>query len=666
MTIDFGQAHNGTAWHPEPDRRGTYGLLSSCLFTMALCVWTAVHLNLPEQNNPRMQSWRKVWWLLLGLFAPELVAWTAFEQNREARVLHRKMKEVLGEEIPRHLFRSWTSNFSTRSRKLKPAVDLEATNAEPTRARQRHKWTITHSHYAIMGGFAFDTDIAKCEFLPEGRKRAALTSSGVLRLATVTPHLLPDLSVNQIKDKSKANRLAKTIVALQATWFAAQCISRMAVGLTISLLELNTFAHAICALVAYFLWWNKPLDIEEPTLIEGSDMAIVGAGMCMKSSMGTNCVASGHFQGSRIVARLWHRHEGYVEVGRGSRVEFGLLESLVAKTPTSRPVYAEVDAGDEELGGGPYTYDQRTSTRLQSSQLTTSTKQTAASEGGYCLFMGQSIFGFGFRRGRQNHFNTLPFRPTSTGRLFAQNLHVPGTVQKRGFMSLQRPFLQLTSTDVLRLQLAQQCYQKYSGFIYRPNGKEYSKSYLNHPNQSHQIWLNEYIVARVRNWPLSYGGCIEFESDAIYILFTLLISGLAYGGLHLLAWNPPVTKTAEVLMWRISGITVALFGAIPVLGLYVMAAGLATCDYVVGTACWEWLIRESNCWPRLLFAVAESITDAATVVLAVGLSVVIYGGPLLYVWSRVYLLVECIASIPRLPDSVFETVSWSKYFPHLT
>jgi hypothetical protein len=32
----------------------------------------------------------------------------------------------------------------------------------------------------------------------------------------------------------------------------------------ISLLELNTFGHAICTLVTYFLWWRKPLDVQEP------------------------------------------------------------------------------------------------------------------------------------------------------------------------------------------------------------------------------------------------------------------------------------------------------------------------------------------------------------------------------------------------------------------
>lgn len=37
---------------------------------------------------------------------------------------------------------------------------------------------------------------------------------------------IPDLSEEEIKSKSKANGLAKTLVCAQALWFVAQCISR--------------------------------------------------------------------------------------------------------------------------------------------------------------------------------------------------------------------------------------------------------------------------------------------------------------------------------------------------------------------------------------------------------------------------------------------------------
>ncbi|KAK0712873.1 hypothetical protein B0T26DRAFT_649259, partial [Lasiosphaeria miniovina] len=252
MAIDFGQARNSTAWHAEPSRRGTYGLLSSCLVTMALCVWTAVHLNLPEHGKSQAaQTRRKLWWLLLGLLAPEFVAWTAFEQHREARAFHGDIK-----------VRASTSTASTCT---SPALEPQP-RSQP---RRRHSWTMAHSHFAIMGGFAFDSDVASSggDFFPANRKRAALTALGLLRLAHVTPHLVPDVSTTQITDRSKANWLAKTVVALQALWFAAQVVSRLAAGLTVSLLELNTFAHAACTLVAYALWWHKPLDVAEPVLV---------------------------------------------------------------------------------------------------------------------------------------------------------------------------------------------------------------------------------------------------------------------------------------------------------------------------------------------------------------------------------------------------------------
>ncbi|ORX96674.1 hypothetical protein BCR34DRAFT_593759 [Clohesyomyces aquaticus] len=59
----------------------------------------------------------------------------------------------------------------------------------------------------------------------------------------------------------------------------------MSSGLSISLLELNTFGHSICALLIAFLWWDKPLDVSEPTLIkvEGQELEELCAFMCMSS-----------------------------------------------------------------------------------------------------------------------------------------------------------------------------------------------------------------------------------------------------------------------------------------------------------------------------------------------------------------------------------------------
>ena len=147
---------------------------------------------------------------------------------------------------------------------------------------------MVHSYYSVMGGFAIDTSVLPPEIKGpfSSKKWMTLTWVGVRLLMKEEPHLLPQLSLSQIEDKAKANGLAKTIVCAQAIWFCLQCVTRIIQGLSISILELNVFCHALCALLIYILWWHKPLDIGEPTLIQGENIEEIFALMCMISGIG--------------------------------------------------------------------------------------------------------------------------------------------------------------------------------------------------------------------------------------------------------------------------------------------------------------------------------------------------------------------------------------------
>jgi hypothetical protein len=69
------------AWVADPTGRGTWSLLYSCLFTLLLCVYTAIHMNVPPPNDTKLTFWlRKTKWVAIAIFAPELVVYTAFEQ----------------------------------------------------------------------------------------------------------------------------------------------------------------------------------------------------------------------------------------------------------------------------------------------------------------------------------------------------------------------------------------------------------------------------------------------------------------------------------------------------------------------------------------------------------------------------------------------------------
>ena len=73
MWNPLGVTNHTVSWRPEPTTRGTWGLLSSCITTIGLCVWTAVHLNIPEHGRTDRHIWRKVKWVIIGLIAPEIV-----------------------------------------------------------------------------------------------------------------------------------------------------------------------------------------------------------------------------------------------------------------------------------------------------------------------------------------------------------------------------------------------------------------------------------------------------------------------------------------------------------------------------------------------------------------------------------------------------------------
>lgn len=74
----FGNGTDVVHWRASPTVRGTFDILSSCIITMLLCVWTAVHLNIPPPENWWKPKLRKVGWLVLALLAPEMVAYTAW------------------------------------------------------------------------------------------------------------------------------------------------------------------------------------------------------------------------------------------------------------------------------------------------------------------------------------------------------------------------------------------------------------------------------------------------------------------------------------------------------------------------------------------------------------------------------------------------------------
>lgn len=133
-----------------------------------------------------------------------------------------------------------------------------------------------------MGGLAIDPT---CEdrFIPNNAQMA-LTANGVSFLLAHEPDTLPDISEEEIKDKSKSDSLAKTIACVQAIWFCVQCIARWVERLPVSQLELTTFAHSICTILIFMAWWKKPQNMEKAHILKDDRLKPLVAYMWMASN----------------------------------------------------------------------------------------------------------------------------------------------------------------------------------------------------------------------------------------------------------------------------------------------------------------------------------------------------------------------------------------------
>lgn len=227
-------------WQPEPLARGTWSILSVCVITTALCVWTALHLNIPPRDQKHLQFWRKLYWLGIGLFAPEIVAYTAWNQRQAASKGLKGIRNAVGQKPSA----SWVKrafHWSSRADRSEPLANEKLGGAEvPTTSSPcQSQWTMAHAYYAYMGGFELDSSDSNNPILPPRRERMRLTLKGVALALKLRPDFLRDLPTDAIIDKSKASPLAKAIVCGQALWFCLQCLARVVSSAPLSLLEVS-------------------------------------------------------------------------------------------------------------------------------------------------------------------------------------------------------------------------------------------------------------------------------------------------------------------------------------------------------------------------------------------------------------------------------------------
>lgn len=171
-----------------------------------------------------------------------------------------------------------------------------------------------------------------------------------------------------------------------------------------------------------------------------------------------------------------------------------------------------------------------------------------------------------------------------------------------------------------------------------PAIREHHLFHSHHKGRCLHFKSEEFLVHRVRNWP---SDDLLRDVGGLVVGMVLWLACLAYGAIHLAAWNDHFPTVVEQWLWRSSSLYIGFCG-----GLWIILNYLAQ-SFGPLNAFWEkWMDGGGKCWQNLLIGVP---------VLVCGISLVL---------ARAFIVVEAFISIRELPAAAYDTPTWTQVFPH--
>lgn len=176
-------------WMSEPKGRGTLGIVFPCLFTIGLCVWSAIHIDIIPQPTAFRVALCQFKWLIIAVGSPDTFMGLVQDQFWTARAIKKCV------ESTREKKEGWCIDPSNKRCIHKPAC--------------RTEFPMAVAYFIVMGGLVIDP--GDIDALP----------------LTLTPHgfayhymqgLISDKDIDLaeiIADKSKAGGLGKFLVCSQ-------------------------------------------------------------------------------------------------------------------------------------------------------------------------------------------------------------------------------------------------------------------------------------------------------------------------------------------------------------------------------------------------------------------------------------------------------------------
>jgi hypothetical protein len=206
-------------WTSSPNYRGTIEIIWSSVFTMFLCSWSVLCLNvISKTDTPFRVFHRRLWLTALCVLGPEFTLQIALGQYYSAKC-----------------------------------------SVKDFRAAGLKGWTLSHAFYADMGGFVLHTADGFPPFPVDAKQLLFLIQERFIES--------PKLEKRAIKDKNKVDGMLRILTLCQTIWFAVNLVGRAAAHLAITCIELTTAAFIVCSIGTTFCWLHKPADVSIPNLL---------------------------------------------------------------------------------------------------------------------------------------------------------------------------------------------------------------------------------------------------------------------------------------------------------------------------------------------------------------------------------------------------------------
>jgi hypothetical protein len=598
---------------------------------MSLCIWTSLHLNIPEHKKEHLQKYRKLGWMILGLIAPEMVVWNAWSQRKEMRKVSKLMQEK--GFMPARLT-SWMrvrNELAQVWQWTKICLPLEAEDlpeyAEPTPHRQNngriHPWTDLHSWFVVMGGMSFEDSVEEDQqFMPENRQRINITIEVFEYMLEMRDHLIPDISREMIQDKSKSDRLAKLLTCWQAGYFCLQCVYRLSQQLSITLLELNVFAHALCALALFIIWSDKPRDVCEPTLIVGDEAMDICALFCL------------HAVGGHHLNRKYFRGYGIISTPDHPESTLEIIQ------PTS---FSCSHGSTRDLRYGALGHD---------------TIKVLDTYWVIRLSLFYSLF--------RNMFDVTQV-----------------TLNARDLRRLQRVSKLVQREKIHSVGLSR----------IGPNNVPDPLEGRSLARTTNWCMDTENAIDLMTGHNLT--GSRRHHLEWLRFVAGVTFAGTCYGGLHLAAWKTPFASRAEAILWRAASISIMAPGPLCVIvvclkfichmmitsssrGRSTSATKSSRTDFLSGTEPSPSGSSGTESHVTVDSVVTDSVAaesgtkshgtaDSGTADISIELIefILFCFSALWYIFCRTFIIVESFIMLAHIPDQALQVPTWSAYIPHI-